>query len=164
MRPAASRGDATLRRLRARVRFVLPAILVFALVPACGGGGGNRLSKEDFQQQANAICKRYDAKIAALGNPTSPSDIPDFVAKGIPLIQQGLAELRALRPPAELQADYNRMLDETERAIPAARKLSDAAAKQDAAAVQEALQEANAADQASDRIATKLGLSDCAAA
>ena len=145
----------------------ITALIVLAVaavfLAACGGGGDNRLSKEDFQQQANAICKRYDAKIKALGTPTSVADIPDFVEKGVPLIRQGLAELRALKPPAELEDDYNQMLDETEKAIPAARKLADAAAKQDAAAVQEALQEGNAADNASDRIATKLGLSDCAA-
>lgn len=130
----------------------------------CGGGGGDRLSKEDFQQQANAVCKKYDAKIKALGQPTSPADIPEFVEKGIPVIQQGIAELRALRPPEELQADYDRMLDETEKAIPAARKLADAAEKQDAAAVQEAIKAGNDADQASDRLATKLGLSECVAA
>jgi hypothetical protein len=145
------------------VRFVLAIAVLGALAVGCGGGGGgDRLSKQEFQQQANAICKRYNAKIAALG-PASPSDIPQFVEKGVPVIQQGIAELRALRPPADLEDDYNRMLDEAERAIPAARKLGDAAAKQDAAAVQQAIKAGNAADQASDRIATKLGLSDCAA-
>jgi hypothetical protein len=134
------------------------------LAAGCGGGGGGeRLSKEQFQQKANAICKRYDAKIAALGRPASPDDIPQFVEKGIPVIQQGIGELRALRPPAELEDDYNTMLDETEKAIPAARRLADAAEKRDAAAVQKAIQDGNAADEASDRIATKLGLSECAA-
>jgi hypothetical protein len=146
------------------VRFVLAIAVFGALAAGCGGGGGgDRLSKQEFQQQASAICKRYEAKIAALGSPASPGDIPQFVEKGIPVIQQGIAELRALRPPADLEDDYNRMLDETEKAIPAARKLADAAEKRDAAAVQEAIKEGNAADEASDRIATKLGLTECAA-
>jgi hypothetical protein len=147
------------------VRITIAIVLGLVLASAgCGGGGGDdRLSKQDFQQRANAICKRYDAKIAALGSPASPADIPQFVEKGIPLIEQGIAELRALRPPADLEDDYNRMLDETEKAIPAARKLADAAEKQDAAAVQEAIKEGDAADTASDQIAAKLGLSQCAA-
>jgi hypothetical protein len=163
MRPAASCGDATLRRVRACLIGLLAVVALSVFAAGCGGGGNNRLSKEDFQQQANAICKKYDEKIKAIGTPTSPADIPAFVEKGVPLIQQGIAELRALRPPSDLQADYNRMLDETAKAIPAARKLADAAAKNDAAAVQEALKEGNDANTASDQLATKLGLQQCAA-
>jgi hypothetical protein len=147
-----------------RLRPAIILAVVAAVVAGCGGdGGSDRLSTAEFRQQANAICGEFDAKIAAIGAPTSPEDIPEFVEKGIPLIQQGLAELRALNPPEELEADYNRMLDETAKAIPAARKLADAAAKQDAAAVQEALQEGEEADAESDRLATKLGLDRCAA-
>jgi hypothetical protein len=148
--------------VRFRVAIILP--VVAALIAGCGGGeNSDRLSAAEFRQQANAICDKYDAKIAAIGTPTSPEDIPEFVEKGIPLIEQGLAELRALNPPEDLEADYDRMLDETAKAIPAARKLADAAAKQDAAAVQEALQAGNEADAESDRLATKLGLDRCAA-
>jgi hypothetical protein len=134
-----------------------------ALVLACLAAGCGGSAKEDFQKQANAICKRYDAKINALGTPSSPADIPQYVEKAIPIIQQGLAELRALKPPQGLEADYKLMLDETEKAVPAARNLADAAAKNDAAAVQKALKEGNAANQKSDRFATKIGLSECAA-
>jgi flagellar hook-length control protein FliK len=140
----------------------LAGLVVGGLLAAgCGGGGGDRLSEEEFREQANAICEEYDQKIAALGSPTSPEDIPAFVEKGIPLIEQGLAELRDLNPPEELQEDYDRMLDETEKAIPAARKLSEAAAEEDAAAVQEAIAEGQQADTESDRIATELGLNGC---
>jgi hypothetical protein len=152
-----------LRRVRACLIVLWTLVALSVVAAGCGGGGDNRLSKEDFQQQANAICKKYDEKIKAIGTPTSPADIPAFVEKGIPLIQQGIAELRALRPPADLQGDYDRMLDETAKAIPAARKLADAAAKKDAAAVQEAIQEGNEANTASDQLATKLGLPQCAA-
>jgi hypothetical protein len=139
-------------------------LAVAGTLAGCGGGGGNdRLSTDEFRTRANAICERYDAKIAAIGSPDSPEEIPEFVEKGIPLIQQGVAELRALNPPEEFEEDYDRMLDATERAIPAARQLADAAAKQDAAAVQDALQAGEAADKESDRIAVKLGLDKCAA-
>lgn len=136
-------------------------VTLAALVAGCGGG--DRLSKSEFQQQANAICDKYDKRIQALGSPTSPAEIPEFVEKGIPVLEQGIDELRALNPPADLEADYDRMLDETEKAIPAARKMADAAKKNDAAAVQEAIQEGQRADNASDQLATKLGLSGCAA-
>jgi hypothetical protein len=140
------------------------ALVVACIAAGCGGdGGGDRLSQEEFRQQANAICEKYDKKIQDLGSPQSPAEIPDFVEKGIPLIQQGIAELRALKPPADVEADYNRMLDETAKAIPAAQKLADAAKKNDAAAVQEAISAGQQADDASDELATKLKLDRCAA-
>ena len=146
------------------MRFALGLALVLAFLTAgCGGGGGDRLSQEDFRQQANAICEKYDKKIQDLGSPQSPADIPAFVEKGIPLIRQGVAELRALKPPAEVQEDYDRMLDETEKAIPAAQKIADAAKKNDAAAVQEAIKEGQQSDDTSDALATKLKLDRCAA-
>jgi hypothetical protein len=55
------------------------------------------------------------------------------------------------------------MLDETEKAIPAAQRLADAASKNDPAGVQKALKEGNTANQNSNRLATKIGLSECAA-
>jgi hypothetical protein len=139
------------------------ALFLAALAAGCGGGGGGGLSQEELRQQANAICEKYDKKIQALGSPQSPADIPAYVEKGIPLLRQGIAELRALKPPADLEDDYNRMLNETAKAIPAAEKLADAAENSDAAAVQDAIKEGQQADDASDELATKLKLDRCAA-
>lgn len=139
------------------------ALFFACLAAGCGGGGGDRLSQEEFRQQANAICEKYDKKIQALGSPQSPADIPAYVQKGIPLLRQGIAELRALNPPADVEDDYNRMLDATAKAIPAAEKLADAAEKNDAAAVQDAIKEGQQADDASDELAAKLKLDRCAA-
>ena len=100
VRTTATRGHATLRRVRAR----LTAFLVTALVAtsaACDGGGGDRLSQEDFQKQANAICEKYNAKLEALESPSSPEEVGGFVDQVVPLLRQGISELRALRPPAE---------------------------------------------------------------
>jgi hypothetical protein len=80
----------------------------------------------------------------------------------VPVMQQGIDELRALNPPAESADDFDRMLDETEQAIPAARQLGEAAASNDAAAVQRALKAGQQADDASDEIAKDLGLTGCA--
>jgi hypothetical protein len=161
LRASASR-NATLRRLRAGLTSATIAF-VLALGAGCGGGGSeDRLTAADFRQQANAICEKYNEKIQAIGNPSTPEEIPEFVNKGIPVIRQGIAELRALRPPAELEDDYDRMLDETEKAIPAAQKLAKAAKNRDAAAAQEAIAEGNEADSASDKLATSLKLDRCA--
>jgi hypothetical protein len=150
-----------LRGVRARLTASLAVALV-ATTAACGGGGDDRLSQEEFQKQANAICDKYDNQIQALGSPSSPEEVSGFVDQVIPLLQKGISELRGLKPPAEAEDDYDRMLDETEKAVPAARKLAHAAEENDAVALQEALAAARKADQASDEIATKLGLTGCA--
>jgi hypothetical protein len=147
--------------VRARLIASLAVALV-ATTAACGGGGDDRLSQEEFKEQANAICDKYDSRIQALETPSSPEEVSGFVDQVIPLLQKGISELRALNPPAEAEDDYNRMLDETAKAVPAARQLADAATENDAAAVQEALAAARKAEQASDEIATKLGLTGCA--
>ena len=185
VRPAAKGGNATLRRLRARLTRsrglvgiiawitlgraaarpltrVALAAGVLVLLSACGGNGsGDRLSAEEFREQANAICAEFDEKISGLATPSSPEDIPGYVEEVIPLVEDGLAELRALNPPEEFEEDYETMLDETEKAIPAARALSEAAVEEDPAAVEDALAQGQEADEASDRVADELGLDEC---
>jgi hypothetical protein len=138
------------------------AACVLVLLSACGGdGSGDRLSEEEFREQANAICAEYDEKIDAIETPGSPEDIAGYVEQVIPVVEDGLAELRALNPPEELEEDYETMLDEREKAIPAARALSEAAVEEDPAAVEDAIAQGQEADEASDRVATELGLDEC---
>jgi len=139
----------------------LIALVVFG-VALVGCGGEDRLSQAEFHQQANAICKNYNDRIAAIGDPTSPAVVPEYVDKGIPLIEQGLSELRDLNPPEDVEDDYDRMLDATEDGIPAIRKLGEAVAAKDALAVQDALQEVRRVSTTSNRLATTLGLDSCA--
>jgi hypothetical protein len=160
--PGAAGRDATLRRLRAGLIPAAIAAVVTAFATGCGGGGGGQLSDDEFRQQANAICEKYNEKIKAIDSPSAPEDLDTYVDKVVPVMQQGIDELRALNPPAESADDFDRMLDETEKAIPAARQLGEAAANNDAAAVQSALKAGQQADRASDRIATDLGLTGCA--
>jgi hypothetical protein len=71
--------------------------------------------------------------------------------------------LHAQKPPADLEGDYDRMLDETAKTIPAAQSLAAAAEKGDAAGVQDALAATREAYKASNGLATDLGLDKCAA-
>lgn len=144
------------------MRIIAWIIVGLVLLSACGGdGSGDRLSAEEFREQANAICAEYDGKIDAIETPDSPEDIPGYVEEVVPVVEDGLAELRALNPPEEFEEDYETMLDETAKAIPAAQALSEAAVEEDPAAVEDAIAQGQEADEASDRIATELGLDEC---
>src|SRR4051812_48694920 len=95
-------------------RVVSPVLAAAALaVAGCGGGGGGgeALSKSDFQSQANTVCKKFNADVAKLGAPSNFDEVASFTDKAIALSDATLAKLRALKPPAELQDDWNQWLD-----------------------------------------------------
>ena len=130
---------------------------------ACGGGGGSsaRLSKAEFQSQANAICAKYQQQIDAIETPTSLEQIPDLVDQILAILNKEVAEIRALNPPEELQSGFDQLLAATDRTKAAADDLANAAKAGDQAAVQKALEEGNAASKEADDLAANLGLDEC---
>jgi hypothetical protein len=150
--------------LRTRLTIALLALLGVAALSAagCGGGdGGARLSQSEFQSQANAICAKYQKQLDALQEPQSLDEIPDLVDQALAVIDQEIEEIEALNPPAELQDDFDRMIQQADETKKAAGDLSEAAKANDQAAVQKALDEGNAASDEADRIAGDLGLDSC---
>jgi hypothetical protein len=144
-----------------RVSVAALAGVLVLLVAGCGGGSGGRLSKEDFQSQANAICAKYQKQIDAIGAPSSLDEIPDLISQILPILNKEIDEISALEPPEELQSDLDKMLAATDRTKAAADDLSEAAKAGDQAAVQKALEEGNAASKEADDLAANLGLQDC---
>jgi hypothetical protein len=138
------------------------ALVVAALAAGCGGGGdGDRLSKEEFQKEANAICARFEGRIDELGQPQTVDEITDFVDEAIPVVNEEIAALDDLDPPAELEGEYDRMLAEGRKTVEAGRKLGEAAESRDEAALRDAIDEGQEASDRADEIATDLGLTDC---
>jgi hypothetical protein len=137
------------------------AVAVF--IAACGGGGGSQaLSAEEFRQQADAICKDYEGQIKDLGSPSSLDELPAFVDKVIPIIEEGNAKLADLEPPDELAEDWGRAMELQNENLDVAHDLQDAIHDQDTARVQQDLTKLNATDQQSNEIARNIGLEDCA--
>ena len=136
--------------------------VLFLLATGCGGGGSSaRLSEEEFQSQANAICAKYQEQIKAIGNPTSLQEIPDLVDQILEILNKEIDEVSALNPPEELQGQFDAMLAAADDTKKAADDLSAAAKSGDAAAVQDALEAGNAASDKADQLATGLGLDSC---
>jgi hypothetical protein len=138
----------------------LVGVLVL-LATGCGGSGGGRLSKEDFQSQANAVCAKYQKQLDALGTPTSLDEIPALVQQALGILNKEIDEVAALNPPEELQSQFDALIAETNKTKQAATDLSDAAKSGDQAAVQKALDEGNAASDKADQLAGQLGLDSC---
>ena len=134
---------------------------VLVLLAGCGGGGDTRLSREEFESQANAICAKYQKQLDGLGTPSSVEEIPDLVEQALAILNKEVAEITTLSPPADMQTEFDAMIEASNNTKAAANDLSQAAKDGDQAAVQKALDEGNAASKKADQIATQLGLDSC---
>ena len=141
---------------------LLVGVFVLLFASACGGGGGDtRLSREEFESQANAICAKYQKQLNALGTPSSVEEIPDLVEQALAILNKEVAEIAALNPPTDMQTEFDAMIEASNNTKAAANDLSQAAKDGDQAAVQKALDEGNAASKKADQLATQLGLDSC---
>ena len=134
---------------------------VLVLLAGCGGGGDTRLSREEFESQANAICAKYQKRLDGLGTPSSVEEIPDLVEQALAILNKEVAEIAALDPPTDMQTEFDAMIEASNNTKAAANDLSQAAKDGDQAAVQKALDEGNAASKKADQVATQLGLDSC---
>jgi hypothetical protein len=69
------------------------------VLAGCGGGSS-------FTSQANGICKSFTAKINAVAKPTTAAGLATFFDQTLPLVQQGTAKLKALKPPSNKATQY----------------------------------------------------------
>lgn len=139
---------------------VLAAGLLSLAAAGCGGGA-NGLTPEQYREQVNQICADFEEELGALESPESIDDVPEYVDRVIPLVEQEIADVRELEPPEEMEAQVEEMLAQAEEAIEAARDLRDAAENEDEQAANEALRRGNEANAEADRIAGELGLDEC---
>jgi hypothetical protein len=149
--------------MRSGLAIVAGAAALF--LAACGGdstgGGGQSLTAEEFRQQADAICKRYEDKLDELGSPSSLDDLGNFVDKAVPIIEEGNNELQDLEAPDELSEDWDRAMELQDENLQVARDLQDAIHDNDTARVQDLVSQLDATDQESTRLARKVGLENC---
>jgi hypothetical protein len=144
----------------ARSALILAAVAATLSAAGCGGGDG-QLSQAEFREQGNAICAKFDKQIDELPLPSAPEDIPPYVEKAAPIVEEEIADLKALDPPEEDQETFDQMIAEEEKVLAAGRSLSDAAEADDDIALEEALNEGNVASGRADDHARSLGLTEC---
>ena len=149
-----------------RVGLVIAAVGL-ALLAGCGGnGGGGALTKDEFVQEADAICADVEGKLedtqAELESATTPEELAQAIDESIPAVRDGVDRLRGLEPPDDLQAQVDEWLELTERNLGRLEDLRDAAEQGDQRALQEIATEAEADEERADGVAREIGLDDCA--
>jgi hypothetical protein len=146
------------------VRRVLVVLLAGAVAAGCGGGGeGKRLTRQEFDAKGNAICKKYNAKQKAVGQPNNINELGPTLRKLLPIVQGQVKELRKLKPPKEDEQAWNKLLARADKESALVKnQLLPAVDKHDIASIQKLLNDLQTLDQQNDTDARNLGLGTCA--
>jgi hypothetical protein len=104
---------------RALAPGALAALSAGALIAGCGGGGGDdELSKAEYIQRADQICRQANDEIEAAAKDVNLGNIRQFFTDTvIPKTEQELAKIRDLPIPAGDEETLNSIYDRVEDAI-----------------------------------------------
>jgi hypothetical protein len=127
-----------------------------------GGGGGKRLSRDDYVAKADAICLATVQKRQALPVPTALAGIPRYVDRALPLLDSARSDLRALRPPQELEDEVASWLEAIGDERDALSELRRAAKDKNAAKVRAIGSQGVAIERRARARAQAIGLVACA--
>ena len=137
-------------------------MLAVALVAGCGGGGGGkRLTRDEYATKADAICGKYTQQTKALANPKSLSDLADVADKSLPILDHAISDLRKLKPPANEQSTVDQWLAQVANLKGDLKEIRDKAKTNDVQGVQAVVPQATRHNRASNQLATQLGMKVC---
>jgi len=140
------------------------AVFVAFVLAGCGGGGGgsSRLSKSEFDSKASSICDTYQKKISDVPQPKDVKDIPGYIDKVLPIVEEGTSKLDDLEPPADMQAKVDEWMTIQKAQVDQAKRLKAAAEKGDFAKVTAIANEADASNKRGNELARQIGATSCA--
>src|SRR3954470_7097870 len=97
-----------------KFRLVGAAVVVALTIAGCGGGDDNSsnkaLSYSATGAEMNKICNEFNPQIKSItqklnGDPANDAKVYDEL---VPKLEEGTAKFKALDPPSELQADFDK--------------------------------------------------------
>lgn len=143
------------------------ALACLALVAATGCGGddesGGALTKAEYREQGNAICKGALREAEGIPAPTSPEDLGDYLEKVFDSVEESNDEFVELEPPEELRADHERAVklgEELEKGTEGlVERVRDASDPQ--AAIQREFRKLGPLLARGEKVNARLGLDDC---
>ena len=105
-------------------------ILVLGVIAltACGGGSG-RLSQSELQKRATVICTRQANAVAQVPRgPANATNAAGYLGAVLSVVEKGVKDFHALKPPKDRQAEYDTFLDALDQNADILRTLREAAA------------------------------------
>jgi hypothetical protein len=140
---------------------MLVGAAVAAVLVACGGGGG--VTKADYVQQANAVCRDAAKQVAALRIPARAdiTAMPKVAAKVVAVQRSAVTHLRAIKPPKKDRAQISRWIALVDQTIDQADVSARAQKDDDIPRAITANANGTALDRRADEIARAYGLRMC---
>ena len=143
----------------------LAVVGAVALIAGCGGGSDDALSADEFRAQADAICADTSRETDALPAPVSPDDLLQYLKDGQAASGAGLEKLKELKPPSDLEGDWQKILDlhdqRTEAIDAAIARIEGGESPQ--AVVSDINDDITAKNDEKDALAQGIGLVECGA-
>jgi hypothetical protein len=142
----------------------LAALFVLATIAlaGCGGdAGGERLTREDYASEADAVCKRYNDQVGELQRPSNIEELAEAADKSLPLLDDAIDELRDLRPPQREEQTAEQWLSQLELLRDDLAEIRDRAKDNDRAGLEAVVPSAEQHNARSNELATQLGMSVC---
>jgi hypothetical protein len=151
---------------------VLAVLLAALALPACGGDDDGGVSREDYAEQVNRVCRDVKRQLNELGiaPPRARDEITQLLDDVSARSQAAVDRLQALeRPGGDAGETADRFVDTLERELeqqllPALEDLKDAIQSADRDAAADAAERLDVLQNTeSDRFARELGADSCAA-
>lgn len=122
--------------MKGRLAATTAAIVGTALLLAgCGGNGGGRLSKSQYEQKLRNEGTALQASFSAIsGNPSSLKDLAKSVGRARDAASKAAGDLDALKPPKDAETDNQKLVSALHVIADEMGKLKTAADKGDQAA------------------------------
>lgn len=137
-------------------------MLTIALVAGCGGGGsGERLTRDQYAERADAICSKYKQKTDALERPSDLAGLAHVADQTLSILHDARGEFHKLRPPANEQATADAWLDQFDRLIEDIEQLRDKAKADDVTGVQKIAQTSLQHNRRANELGVQLGMTVC---
>ena len=134
-----------------------------AALASCGGSGNSGLSSQEFQSEANQVCRDSQQQFDRIQRiqPHTADQTEKQAAALADVSRQALDNLHQIEPPAELKANYSHYLAAREKDLGFIEDGRDAAANKDINAYVRATHRAAAQAPLRRQLALQLGLRFC---
>jgi hypothetical protein len=126
----------------------------------CAGCGST--SSGDFLAQASTICREAQKRGSGLKSPRSPSEVVPFFDRVLPLVQNEVERLHALRPSGERASAFRTYLGGLDQAVGLIQRADAAAKAGDLQEVQAIIREGDSLTQTNVANAKAASLGTCA--
>ena len=149
---------------RSRQLTVLGILLVSGaiLLGGCGGGGGDRLSKDEYAAKANTLCAAFNKEVGATGTLRVTEGIAAAMDKLLPFEKKLITDLKALKSPADEEATAKKAIAFGEQVYAGETRLNAALKAGEMKKAQKLTTAIEVPGHQADDLFTQLGATECA--